>query len=129
MYAKLEKCPFFLNRVVGACGVFLNNQLIYEVHSSPGARGAGVPAVGLDSLSKRTLLKLKGLSDSSVDKVKASMMSRVLVEAFTYNNGYYGRFLILVKLGIGCTVWYGFAYMPWFDASLAAVGKSWNRSF
>lgn len=51
MYAKLEKCPFFLNRVVGACGVFLNNQFLYEVHSSPGARGAGVPAVGLDSLS------------------------------------------------------------------------------
>lgn len=47
----VEKCPFFLNRVVGACGVFLNNPLIYEVHSSPGARGAGVPAVGLDSLS------------------------------------------------------------------------------
>lgn len=37
--------------MVGACGVFLNNPLIYEVHSSPGARGAGVPAVGLDSLS------------------------------------------------------------------------------
>lgn len=51
MYAKLDQCPFFLNRVVGACGVFLNNPLIDEVHSSPGARGAGVPAVGLDSLS------------------------------------------------------------------------------
>lgn len=31
MYAKLEKCPFFLNRVVGACGVFLNNPFLKSI--------------------------------------------------------------------------------------------------
>lgn len=30
------------------------------------------------------------------------------MEVITYNNGYYGRFLILIKFGLGCTVWYGF---------------------
>lgn len=37
-----------------------------------------------------------------------SLASRVLVEVITFNEGYYGRFLILVQMGIGCTVWYGF---------------------
>lgn len=32
----------------------------------------------------------------------------VLVEVITQVQGIYGRFLILVCLGIGCTVWYGF---------------------
>lgn len=32
----------------------------------------------------------------------------ILVEVISYYNGMYGRFLVLVSLGIGCTVWYGF---------------------
>jgi len=35
--------------------------------------------------------------------------SKILVEVITYYNGWYGRFLVLVSLGIGCTVWYGYA--------------------
>lgn len=38
----------------------------------------------------------------------SSLFSRILVEAITYNNGYYGRFLVLVEFGLKCTVWYGF---------------------
>lgn len=32
----------------------------------------------------------------------------MLLEVFTFLNGKYGRFLVLVCLGIGCTVWFGF---------------------
>jgi hypothetical protein len=35
-------------------------------------------------------------------------MSKTLVEAITYCDGSYGRFLVLVSMGLGCTVWYGF---------------------
>ena len=31
----------------------------------------------------------------------------IFVECITYCNGMYGRFMIMVSLGIGCTVWYG----------------------
>lgn len=34
-------------------------------------------------------------------------MKGLLVEVITYTSGMYGRFLVLVSLGIGCTVWYG----------------------
>ena len=34
--------------------------------------------------------------------------TKILVEVITYYNGRYGRFLVHVCLGIGCTVWYGF---------------------
>jgi hypothetical protein len=37
-----------------------------------------------------------------------STPNKILVEVLTYCNGMYGRFLVLVSLGIGCTVWYGF---------------------
>lgn len=30
------------------------------------------------------------------------------MEVITYYDGSYGRFLVLVSLGVGCTVWYGF---------------------
>lgn len=59
------------------------------------------------SLNSNPLLKLKGISDS-VSNSMESLASRVLVEVITFNEGYYGRFLILVQMGIGCTVWYGF---------------------
>lgn len=35
-------------------------------------------------------------------------MSGLLVEVISNFKGMYGRFLILVILGMGCTVWYGF---------------------
>jgi hypothetical protein len=35
--------------------------------------------------------------------------NKILVEVITYTDGMYGRFLVLVSLGIGCTVWYAFA--------------------
>lgn len=36
-------------------------------------------------------------------------LSKVLVEVITYYEGMYGRFFVLVCLGIGCTVWSAFA--------------------
>ncbi|XXG85515.1 hypothetical protein AAC387_Pa11g0577 [Persea americana] len=36
--------------------------------------------------------------------------TKVLVEVITYYDGRYGRFLVLVYLGVGCTVWYDFAF-------------------
>lgn len=38
--------------------------------------------------------------------VRPQVISSILVEVLTYFDGYYGRFLVLVCLGIGCTVWY-----------------------
>lgn len=35
-------------------------------------------------------------------------VTKILVEVITYHDGMYGRFLVLVCLGIGCTAWYGF---------------------
>ena len=37
------------------------------------------------------------------------MATKTLVEVISYSNGIYGRFLVLVCLGVGCTVWYTFA--------------------
>lgn len=60
------------------------------------------------TLSGAPLLKLKGVSDLIFNK-SSMLASRVLVEAITFNEGYFGRFLVLVQMGVGCTVWYGFA--------------------
>lgn len=38
----------------------------------------------------------------------SSLFSRIFVEAITFYNGHYGRFLVLVEFGLKCTVWYGF---------------------
>jgi len=35
-------------------------------------------------------------------------LTKILVEVITHYDGRYGRFLVLVCLGIGCTVWYAF---------------------
>lgn len=59
-----------------------------------------------DSLTNRGILKFKGLSE--IHAKGSLMMNRVLLEAITYNDGFYGRFLVLAQIGIGCTVWYGF---------------------
>lgn len=76
-----------------------------------------------DSLTNRGILKFKGVSE--IHAKGSLMMNRVLLEAITYNEGFYGRFLILAQIGIGCTVWYGFTpgdgfHIP-FDASLASL--------
>lgn len=34
---------------------------------------------------------------------------KILVEVLTFHKGMYGRFLLLVSLGVSCTVWYIFA--------------------
>lgn len=36
-------------------------------------------------------------------------LTKVLVEVLTFYEGMYGRFLVLVTLGLGCSVWYNFA--------------------
>lgn len=37
------------------------------------------------------------------------LSNKILVEVLSYFNGFYGRFIILYYVGVGCTVWYGFA--------------------
>lgn len=37
------------------------------------------------------------------------IFEKLIVEVITHSNGIYGRFLVQVCLGIGCTVWYAFA--------------------
>lgn len=59
-----------------------------------------------DTLTNRGILKFQGLS--SIHAKGSLMMNRVLLEAITYNDGFYGRFLLLAQIGVGCTVWYGF---------------------
>lgn len=59
-----------------------------------------VPAKSLTSFSSSGV-GLRGLL--------TDQLTKILVEVITYYNGRYGRFLVLVWLGIGCTVWYGFA--------------------
>lgn len=58
---------------------------------------------------------------------------QTLVEVISYHNGRYGRFLVLVGLGIGCTVWYGFVpgnpeCVP-VDSSLFAPLESYTPFF
>lgn len=36
-------------------------------------------------------------------------LTKVIVEVITYANGYYGRFVVLVCMGVGCTVWFALA--------------------
>lgn len=38
--------------------------------------------------------------------------------------GYYGRFLVLVQLGVGCTVWFGFH--PGSENSIPVDGLLFN---
>lgn len=45
---------------------------------------------------------------------------KILVEVVTYFNGYYGRFIVLVSLGIGCTVWFGI--MPGIEGCVPDTG-------
>lgn len=48
------------------------------------------------------------------------LKEKYLIEVATYFKGYYGRFIVLVSLGIGCTVWFGI--MPSIDGCLPDTG-------
>lgn len=37
-------------------------------------------------------------------------LNKILVEVIIYCDGSYGCFLVLVSLGIGCIVWYGYVF-------------------
>lgn len=74
-----------------------------------------------DSLYNRGILKFKGFSE--IHAKGSLMMNRVLLEAITYNYGFYGRFLILVQVGVGCTVWYGFAPGDGLNIPLDGAGS------
>lgn len=50
----------------------------------------------------------KGCSLRSVLMNDMEIEKPYLIELLTYFEGFYGRFIILVSLGIGCTVWYAF---------------------
>lgn len=50
-----------------------------------------------------------GCSGAGLRSVVTNKITRILAEVITYYEGRYGRFLVLVSLGIGCTVWYGYA--------------------
>jgi len=76
-----------------------------------------------DTLTNRGILKFKGLCE--IHAKGSLMMNRVLLEAITYNDGFYGRFLVLAQIGVGLTVWYGFTpgdgiNIP-FDASITSL--------
>jgi hypothetical protein len=47
-------------------------------------------------------------SGSGIRSILPEDLNRILVEVITQFDGRYGRFLILVIMGVGCTVWYGF---------------------
>ena len=59
--------------------------------------------------------------------------NNVLVEAITFFNGYYWRFIILSVMGVGCTVWYGFVpglpNIPPYDCNLFAPFESYQPFF
>lgn len=42
--------------------------------------------------------------------VTENEVTKILVEVVTFLAGRYGRFLVLVSPGVGCTVWFGFAH-------------------
>lgn len=56
------------------------------------------------SLSYETLFS--STSSGSGLRSLVTKMKKILVEVFSSFNGYYWRILVLVILGIGCTVWY-----------------------
>lgn len=76
------------------------------------------------SLSKDSLTNMVQIKYNSLTDQASTISSRILVEAITYNNGYYGRFLVLVQLGIGCTVWYGF--LPGAESCIPVDGFLFN---
>ncbi|YP_008992338.1 hypothetical protein Salmi_Mp074 (mitochondrion) [Salvia miltiorrhiza] len=59
-------------------------------------------------LSKPSNVGLSQISYDSFMEKATNIYSGILVDAITYNNSHYGRFLVLVQLGLRCTVWYGF---------------------
>nr|GLL19006.1 hypothetical protein A4A49_51439 [Ipomoea trifida] len=53
-------------------------------------------------------------------------LNKILVEVITYCDGSYGRFLVLVSLGIGCTVWYRYAPGSVYSAPEGGVFTPFN---
>lgn len=49
-----------------------------------------------------------GCSGAGLRGLVIANLSKILVEVITHYDGMYGRFLINVCLGVGCTVWYAF---------------------
>lgn len=103
--------------------LFKNLRLPDTLDGLKGLRNTLGLTLAKETLTNRGILKFKGLSE--IHAKGSLMMNRVLLEAITYNNGFYGRFLVLVQIGIGCTIWYGFTpgdgfNIP-FDGSLPSL--------
>lgn len=59
-------------------------------------------------ISTHSLLSFSS-SGAGLRSLVSNGYTKILVEVITNFEGKYGRLLVLVCLGIGCTVWYGFA--------------------
>lgn len=55
------------------------------------------------------------VSDHSTD------ITKILVEVLTESSGYLGRYLALVILGVGCTVWYVVEPAPMIDTPVSSI--------
>ena len=55
------------------------------------------------------------MSDHSTD------ITKILVEVLTESSGYLGRYLALVILGVGCTVWYVVEPAPMIDTPVSSI--------
>lgn len=73
-----------------------------------------------ESLSQRAALKYN-TAVSNADR----LYNRLLIEVITFNSGLYGRYFILVHLGVGCTVWYGFC--PGHEDSLPVYSSLFSE--
>lgn len=60
------------------------------------------------ALSEESLLSFS-CAGAGLRGLVTDELNKILVEAITYYDGNYGRFLVLVSMGIGCTVWYALA--------------------
>lgn len=94
---KLPESIERLSRLSDSLGLSKNSGFISKVLSF---NRTVIPPDGLASPYCSSEVGLRGL-------VKKEY-SQILVEIITSSKYRYGRFLVLVILGIGCTVWYGF---------------------
>ena len=96
---------------------FLSHSLGLSYNSRP------LPAHSLFSFSS---------SGAGIRGLVTDEFTKILVEVITHYDGRYGRILVLVCLGIGCTVWYAFVpgsshHAP--DSSLFAPFDSYDPFF
>lgn len=59
------------------------------------------------SLRAKTLFELSRTDVGFRSLVSEKNLNKILIEVITEYNGKFGRFLVYVCLGVGCTVWYG----------------------